>query len=298
MNNEKLFNDLRLRLENKLRFLEDKPEETVESSIKALWLTAFGTPKSAEEAVKLPLPELSAEQKETLNKLVELRLNNTPLAHITKRQSFMGIELLADNRALIPRKETEILGRKALEVSIAVAEKKPEVKVIDVCCGAGNLGLAIASFNQKAFVSSTDLSPEAVSLTRDNISFLNLGKQVNVWQGDLFAAFESDVYYGKADLIVCNPPYISSAKVKKMDAEINVNEPDMAFDGGMFGTKVVQKVISESPKFLLKGGWLLFEIGLGQGEFMIKLCQNTKLYEHVESLLDTQGNIRAVAARK
>src|SRR6188768_2389515 len=174
MNKEELFTQIKTGLENKLQFLEDKPEETVESTLKALWFMASGLPRSAEEAIELPLPELTKEQVDLLHELIEQRLNNTPLAHITKRQRFMGVELLADKRALIPRKETEILGRKALEISLQIAEDKPEVRIIDVCCGAGNLGVAIASLNQKAVVFSTDLSAEAVELTRDNIRFLKL----------------------------------------------------------------------------------------------------------------------------
>lgn len=82
------------------------------------------TPRSAEEAIKQPLSELTEKQIKILHQLIEQRLNNKPLAHITGRQTFMGIELLSDNRALIPRKETEILGRKALELSYQIAQGK------------------------------------------------------------------------------------------------------------------------------------------------------------------------------
>ncbi len=298
MDKEKLFIEIKAGLEKKLSFLEDKPEETVYSTIKALWFAAAGIPRSAGDAIRSSLPELTDEQVAALHELIAQRLNNTPLAYITNRQNFMGIELLADKRALIPRKETEILARKAVEVSLKIAEDKKEIKVIDVCCGAGNVGLAIAHFNPKAFVSSADLSEDAVNLTQDNISFLDLGDRVDAQVSDLFSAFESDNYYGKIDLITCNPPYISTAKVQKMNSEIMSNEPSMAFDGGMFGTKIIQKLISETPKYLVKGGWLLFELGLGQGEFIMKLCKNNQSYEHVESMEDSQGNIRAIAAKK
>jgi release factor glutamine methyltransferase len=220
-----------------------------------------------------------------------------PLAYITGRQSFMGIELLSDKRALIPRKETEILGRRALELSVSIA-KEQEVEVIDVCCGAGNLGLALAHFNNKVKVSASDLSNDAVNLTRDNISFLELKKRVHVIQGDLFSAFESNEYYGKAHLIVCNPPYISSAKVPKMNSEISDNEPVLAFDGGMLGTKIIFKLISEAPKFLQKGGWVIFEIGVGQGPFIFQLCERSDSYNKVESVSDDLGNMRVIMAQK
>lgn len=298
MNNEELFTSLKNSLTGKLNLLGDKPEETVDSSLKALWLAASGLPKSVEESVKLSLPDLTEQQINVLHGLIEQRLNNTPLAHLTGRQSFMGVELLCDRRALIPRKETEILGRKALELSLNMAREKKKVKVIDACCGAGNLGLALAHYNADADVSATDLSQEAVDLTRDNISFLNLSDRVHAEQGDLFSAFESDEYYGKTDLIVCNPPYISSSKVQKMTAEIAENEPVLAFDGGMLGTKIIMKLIGEAPKFLTKAGWVIFEIGVGQGPFIMQLCGRSENYDQVESVSDDLGNIRVILARK
>jgi release factor glutamine methyltransferase len=82
-----------------------------------------------------------------------------------------------------------------------------------------------------------------------------------------------------------------------MNSEISANEPAMAFDGGMLGLKVIQKLILESPKFLSKQGWLIFEIGRGQGQFIIELCQNNGAYDQIESFTDNLGNVRAIAAR-
>lgn len=297
-NKEELFSELITAIEGKIHLLDDKPGETIGSTLKALWHAASGYPKSVEEAAGLQLPELSDQQVIALKVMLDQRINNTPLAYITGRQSFMGIGLLSDRRALIPRKETEILGRKALELSLSIAAEKKKVNVIDVCCGAGNLGLAIAFFNPKAVVAAADLSGEAVGLTRDNISFLNLSERIHAEQGDLFSAFENEDYLGITDLIVCNPPYISSAKVQKMNAEISENEPALAFDGGMLGTKIILKLIGEAPRYLTKEGWLIFEIGLGQGPFIMQLCERSEHYSRVESVPDESGNIRVILARK
>ncbi|MDO9254575.1 MAG: HemK/PrmC family methyltransferase [Bacteroidales bacterium] len=298
MNKEELYHKLKTLLTGKLILLSDKPEETIDSTLMALWHAASDSPKSVEEAVKLSLPELTQDEIDNLEELIKQRLNDIPLAHITGRQSFMGIELLTDRRALIPRKETEILGRKALELSMNIAREKNKVKVIDVCCGAGNLGLAIAHFNINAIVAASDLSQEAVDLTHDNISFLKLGERIKATQGDLFSAFETDDYFGKTDLIICNPPYISSAKVPKMISEISENEPVLAFDGGMLGTKIILRLIGEAPKFLTSGGWVVFEIGLGQGPFIKQLCERSEFYDMVETVLDDSGNVRVIQARK
>jgi release factor glutamine methyltransferase len=158
--------------------------------------------------------------------------------------------------------------------------------------------LAIANYNPASIVFATDLSKEAVELTIDNISFLNLSQQVCALQGNLFEAFEKKEHYGNTDIVICNPPYISSAKVLKMNTEISDYEPALAFDGGMFGTKVIQRLITEAPKFLTNNGWLLFEVGLGQGEFMMELCKRTDCYHTVKPVSDTQGNIRVIVAQK
>lgn len=298
LDNEELYKVMISGLENKLHLLEDKPEENIESSLKALWFTAAGLPKSAEMATKLPLPELTEAQKNVLLDLIKQRLDGTPLAYITGRQNFMDIELLCDRRALIPRKETEILGQKALHLSLKIAEDGQKLNIIDVCCGAGNLGLALASHNSNAHVYATDLSEEAVELTQENISFLNLNHRVKAKQGDLLSAFETNEYLEKIDLIVCNPPYISSAKVPKMDTEISAHEPVLAFDGGAMGINLIQRLIREAPKFLTTPGWLIFEIGVGQGAFISRLCERSQLYKQVEAVSDDLGNIRVILAQK
>lgn len=298
MNKEELFDTIKNKLGSQLQFLEDKPEETVESTLKACWLTASGFPCSAEEAMKKFLPELSEKQIIHLNELIEKRLKNFPLAHITGRQCFMGINLKSDNRALIPRKETEILAQKAIQISKELSAKKGVIKVMDICCGAGNLGLAVAFHNPNASVFFTDLSSDAIELTKENISFVNINNQLEAIQGDLFSAFENVQFYEKMDMIMCNPPYISSAKVSKMKTEISANEPVLAFDGGMFGTKIIQKLITEAPKYLKKEGWLLFEVGVGQGDFIKRLCEETNNYNLVESVLDDKGNTRVIVVCK
>ena len=298
MNKTELFNRISDDLKNKLHFLEDKPEETIETTLKALWFAATGFPVSAEGALKLSIPDLTEKQIKNLHQLIELRLNNTPLAYITKRQNFMGIELISDKRALIPRKETELLGKKALEIANRITKSKGKINIIDVCCGSGNLGITIAYFNPECIVYLTDISHEAVGLTKDNINLFNLSQRVNAKQGDLFSAFETDEFYEKIDLIVCNPPYILSSKVREMDIEISSNEPVLAFDGGMLGIKIIQRIVSEAPKFLTHDGYLIFEVGVGQGNFIAQLCERTQLYKLIDSYSDDSGNIRVILTQK
>lgn len=295
MNKEELYQRLYQNLQEKLAFLNDKPEETTESTLKALWLLAAGNNVSAQKATGIPLPDLTEKQIEKLNNYIDHRIHNTPLAHLTNRQNFMGLELLADRRALIPRKETEILGNKALELSKSISEiNKRPIKVIDTCCGSGNLGISIAYYNNYASVYSTDLSQDAVALTMENIDFFGLNDRMHAIQGDLLEGFESDAFYNQVDLIICNPPYIFSSKVATMHKEISSNEPALAFDGGALGINLIQKLLRESPKFLAPEGWLIFEVGAGQGNLVMQLCHRTNLYQNVQSVSDNSGIIRVL----
>lgn len=172
----KFYKQIKAELEIKLSFLEDKTEETVDSTIKALWQKAYGISMSAEEAIKHPLPELSNEQKAKLAELIRQRIEGKPLAYIDDRQNFMGIYLICDSRSLIPRKETEILGRKALEICTEISNKPSGTKVFDVCCGSGNLGFILDKTISNMIVYTSDLSEEAVELSAENIAFFELGQ--------------------------------------------------------------------------------------------------------------------------
>ena len=292
-----LYDDLLARLESHLVFLPDKPEETAATTLAALWLTAAGTPTSAVVARGRELPELDADQQARLQDFVDRRLNNTPLAHITGRQHFMGVELLTTPQALIPRKETEILGRAALGVLGELRETTATPRVLDVCTGAGNLAVVMALSCDACRLYASDLSEDAVALAGKNTARHEVADRVDVRAGDLFAAFDKEKYRGAMDLITCNPPYISSARIEGMEKEISCHEPTLAFDGGAFGIKILHRLIKEAPFFLKNNGWLAFEVGLGQGEAMMKRMKKKYSYCDVTPLVDDNNEIRGIIAR-
>src|SRR3954468_17758539 len=162
--------------------LPDKPEETPEGLLCALWSTACGAPVSAERAVSSvasdALPALDNDAYERLLELLERKKAGVPLAHLTERQSFLGLELLAGPAALIPRQETEILGRAALAKIGSLAKKRGELLILDVCTGSGNLAAAYAYYQPLARVHASDLCADAVTLARRNVEHLELDERV------------------------------------------------------------------------------------------------------------------------
>jgi release factor glutamine methyltransferase len=273
----------------------DKPDETPDSVLRSLWFCAAGAPASISRMNGSSLPEMDQEGLDTLARLIERKRAGAPLAHLTGRQEFLGLELLAGPAALIPRKETEILGRAAIDFLKTISGES--LRLIDVCTGSGNLALAYAHHEPRARVHAADLSQAAVELARRNAQFTGLAGRVEFQAGDLFAPFESNCgLLGRCDLVSCNPPYITSGKVAKMPEEISGHEPRLAFDGGALGIGILTRLFNEAPKFLRPGGALCFELGLGQGPVMEGRLRRLPWVDKVAAHRDGEGNIRAMLA--
>lgn len=204
---------------------------------------------------------------------------------------FLGISIAAGPGVLAPRPETELLG--AVGLSRLEGIKAP--LVIDMCCGSGNLGLAIAHARPDANVFLSDLTDETVAQAASNAARLGLGGQVTIGQGDLFAGIEALLDGRKADLVIANPPYISTGKLAGDAAHLLENEPREAFDGGVYGIALHQRLIAEAPDFLKPGGWLIMEFGLGQDRQVSLLAARSGRYRRVDFFENAEGQKRVVA---
>lgn len=297
-NQSDLYCELLREITGQRTYLADKPEESPEGALRALWFLASGDRRSAERCSVDDLPPLSQSSVEQLRMLVRDHVQGVPLAHLTGRQCFMNIEMLAGPEALIPRKETEILGYGALDTLRTVVATNGHAQVIDLCTGCGNLALALAYHEPNCAIFAADLSPEAVDLARRNAAHLALQDRVTFLVGDLFEPFDDERFVGQVDMVVCNPPYISSQRVGEMPAEVSDYEPNLAFDGGPFGVSIVFRLIKEAPRYLKSGAWLCFEVGLGQGELITRRIERSEHYREIISLPDQQGNIRALLVQR
>ena len=298
MNDRPFYRSLLSRLSTSLVPQPDKPEETPEATLRALHSAAAGHPRSARNDRGPFEEELDDEGVARLVHLVERRLSGIPLAYLTGRQHFMGLELLAGEGALIPRRETEILGRAAVDAAKSLADARGAVTVLDICTGGGNIAVAVAVHEPRTTVFASDISPAAVELARANARHLGVEGRVQLRLGDLFEPFQSDPFLGKVDLVTCNPPYISSAKVSLMSPEVSRHEPRLAFDGGAFGITILTRLIHEAPRFLRSESFLCFEVGHGQGRAVARMLERAGEYRDVKPLADESGEIRAFLAAK
>ena len=293
-----LYLELLETLSSSLEILPDKPEETPTSCLRALWLTAAGYPSSAASAMNKTLPPIDESAESILRNLIAERLNSKPLAYLTGRQQFMGVEFISTPQAVIPRKDTEPLIKTVLKY-ISEGEIPLEQQiVIDVFTGSGNIPLTLAKLIPGPRYYGSDLSADAIDLANLNAKFLRQQSSCTFFCGDLLVPFENGDFNNQVDIISGAPPFISSSKVPTMPKEISQHEPSLAFDAGPFGIGLFNRLIKDAPIFLKQGGWLCFEVGLGQGPSMLKRLEKDPRYVNEQSFCDDSGDIRVVVAQK
>lgn len=214
--------------------------------------------------------------------LVARRKGREPLQWILGEQPFMGFSFKVDHRALIPRNDTEAVCEAALE------RIGPGMRVLDLCCGTGAIGIAIKKLRPGAQVTLSDLSADALSLAKENASTLQA--DVHILQGDLFQTVVGEKFH----LIVSNPPYIPDGLRGKLQQEVN-REPEMALFGGIDGLDFYRRIASEAPCHLHHGGWLVLECGDDQpGQLAALLAAE---FEAIDWIYDLNGHPRGVSAR-
>lgn len=210
--------------------------------------------------------------------------------------TFMGLKFETNENVLVPREETELLGRSALDLFTKMGGR--DLRVIDMCCGAGNLACALACARPDIHVWACDLTDACVDLARRNVVRHELQERVEVHQGDLFDSVAGAHLDGAVDVIVCNPPYISTGRLDGASAHLLEKQPREAFDAGPYGFAIHKRVITDAPRFLKPGGWLVMEIGLGQERQIESLFKRVPAFEARELKNDENGAPRVVAAKR
>ena len=206
----------------------------------------------------------------------------------------MNVQIEIGPGVLVPRDETELLGYTALELVAGVEHPV----IVDMCCGSGNLGLAIAAARPAARVIASDLTSETVAAARHNATRLGLEDRVEIVQGDMFEGLVGRGLEGIVDLIVCNPPYISTAKLETESAHLLASEPREAFDAGPYGIALHMRLIAEAAPYLRTGGRIAFEFGVGQDRQVKALLARTRAFGVAGFVENAQGIPRVAIAAK
>jgi len=232
---------------------------------------------------------LGETERAPLRDLIRRRGTGIPLQHLLGTVEFCGRTFKSDARALIPRPETEQLVERALTYTNLGSKNS---SILDVATGSGVIPLTLALERSDAMISATDISPEALTLARENAVLLGVDRII-FHEADLIP---ESLGQNSFDLITANLPYIPSAEISTLSQEVQ-HDPLLALDGGTDGLDLVRRLAPLAYERLTPGGHLLLEIGINQSD-EVMTCLAGHNYRDIAALPDYQGILRFIEAMK
>ena len=255
-------------------------------------LVCAASGKSAEQLIADRELYASEEISELTDSFVQRYLEGEPMPYILGEWDFYDMTLTVNPSVLIPRDDTMVVTELAIKKALFL-EQNP--RILDLCTGSGCIGLAIARRVKDARVTLADVSQAALRVARRNIQSQRLSAHVTCVNVDVRKPAPD--YLGTFDLIVSNPPYVTTAECETLDPSVRDFEPRLALDGGEDGLDFYRAIIKNYTPVLMPGGYLCFEFGMGQEDAVCRLLKRGG-YEIIELRKDTVEITRAVLARK
>lgn len=230
---------------------------------------------------------LTEAEAKSFAKIIERRASREPFQYITGRQEFYGLNFFVTPDVLIPRPETELIVENAVEI----LKNLENPRFCEIGTGSGCIAVSILRGVEAATAVGLDISEKALRISAGNAAYHNVAERLRLEKSDVFSALQDETF----DLIVSNPPYIPAADIADLQPEVKDFEPLNALTDGKNGLSIVEKIISESPRFLKPQNYLLMEIGFEQAR-EISAKFDRAIWEKVEYLYDLQGIARTVKA--
>jgi len=212
-----------------------------------------------------------------LEVMVGRRAGGLPLEQVLGWAEFCGLRIAVDPGIFVPRRRTEFLVRQALRLA------RPRDIIVDLCCGAGAIGAALAAAVDRAEVHAVDIDPAAVSCARRNVPG-------PVYQGDLYDPLPGRLR-GRVRILAANVPYVPSEEIELLPAEARAHEPLVALDGGPGGLDVLRRVAAGAPGWLAPGGHLLIETSERQAAQAAAAFADSGLNSRVVSSADLSATV-------
>jgi release factor glutamine methyltransferase len=237
-----------------------------------------------------PEKYISSEHESQFQTFLTQRLNGQPLAYILGEQAFWDMVFYVNKHTLIPRPETENL----VEIILEKFTQQPTLKILDLGTGCGAIALALAKTKPDWQIVATDISPEALSIAKENANRYQI-KNVQFYLSDWFTALSKQEVEKDFDVIVSNPPYIAASD-PFLEKNVFQTEPKHALISGSTGLEALQTIIAGAEKFLAKPGSLMVEHGFQQGSAVRHLFAKAG-YSHIETRLDLSSQERTTFAK-
>lgn len=230
---------------------------------------------------------LSPDERSRYRELVRRRASREPVAYILGRREFWSLPIRTLPGALIPRPETEVL----VESVVDKVRHAPHPRILELGCGSGAVAMAVLRENPRARMVATDISRQALEITRLNAHEIQVLDRLDLVASDLFDAIRPG---GEFDVVCSNPPYIPTETIAQLDPEVRDFEPLTALDGGPDGLDVIRRLVEQAGVYLKTGGALVLEVGDGQAECVAQLVRGAGGFRKVAKHRDLSGMERVV----
>ena len=221
-------------------------------------------------------------------KLIEQRSLGNPVAYLTKKKSFWNSEFFITKDILIPRPDTELV----VENILRLTKQKSKINILDIGVGSGCIIVSILKERENFRGTGIDLSKKCLIISKKNAIAHKVSSRLKLYKSDV-----DKFNLGKYDLIVSNPPYIKTNKLKYLERDIFKFEPRLALDGGLDGLSEIKKVVKKSSELIKKNGKFFLEIGFDQKKEVIKLLKKEGFYIN-SAKKDLAGNDRCIISTK
>ncbi len=228
---------------------------------------------------------------EAMQATVDRVVAGEPLAYVLGEWDFYGMTLQVNKNVLIPRDDTCAVTDLAIKKGLFL-DSSP--RILDLCTGSGCIGLAIANRIKDARVTLADISKDAIAVAKKNITAQKLSGRVSCISAD--ALGEPNSFLGKFDMIVSNPPYITTAEMEQLPDSVKNFEPHLALHGGLDGLDFYRAIIQNYAKALKPGGFMCLEFGMGQGDAVCQILEENG-YTILARSRDYNDRERAVLAQ-
>ena len=220
--------------------------------------------------------------------LIKQRSLGKPVAYLTKKKSFWNSEFLITKDVLIPRPDTELV----VENVLRLTKQKSKINILDIGVGSGCIIVSILKERENFRGTGIDLSKKCLIISKKNAIAHKVSSRLKLYKSDV-----DKFNLGKYDLIVSNPPYIKTLKLRYLDRDVAEFEPRLALDGGLDGLSEIRKVIKKTSELIKKNGKFILEIGFDQKSRVINLLKREGFYIN-STLKDLANNDRCIVSTK
>lgn len=251
-------------------------------------LLAFALEKDKTFLIAHPEYDLTDEEEAKFYEFLKRRSRHEPFQYIRGKQEFYGLDFTLTPDVLIPRPETELIVENAIEI----LKTRENPRFCEVGIGSGCITVAILHEVKNSSAIGLDVSEKAVEISKLNAENNAVSERLELKVSDVFEILTTQ----KFDLIVSNPPYVPSEDFETLQAEVRGFEPRVALTDGKNGLSIIEKIISDAPRFLKPDGFLLMEIGFNQSN-KVRQMFDRKVWRVLEFFPDLQGIPRMIRAQ-